>query len=302
MALPAARPAARRRLAVLGAVLAVIASILSGSVTVDAAPPWWQLAGFSGQAVTRVVVVQGRVVAVVNGAAMVASGSGFSPAATPPPPPAASVTAGRTTWSIDSAGRVLAAQAGAVPRVDPGSPDLGAGAHLIAAPAALPGVVVAVSSSGQVWRRTAGGSWSVSLVLLPDTLVTGTPAVTGLAAFSTKPVSDVVYLGTDGYGTLLTSDGGDDWVRADPGLPDGVLSLVADASGETPAVWAGTSQGLYVHRLQELPSIPNYSGGSLTGKWLITAAACLALTILAALALVAWSGRRPRTQGHKTST
>ncbi len=295
------RPVARRRLAGVGATVAVAAALLIGPATVTAAAPWWQLAGFPGQAVTRVAVVQGRVVAVVNGRAMAAGGSGFTPAAAPPPP-AASVTVGATTWSIDSAGRVLAARNGVAPVVDPGSPDLGAGANLIAAPAALPGVVVAVSVSGQVWRRTSGGSWSLSLVLLPDTLVTGTPRVTGIAAFNDKAVSGVVYLGTEGYGTLLTTDGGDDWVRADPGLPDAVLSLVANDSAPTPAVWAGTSQGLYVHRLQGLPAIPTYSGGSLTGKWLITVATCLVVTILAALTLVVWSRRRPRTLGHKTST
>jgi hypothetical protein len=261
-------------------------------VTADASAPWWQLAGFSGRAVSRVGVVQGRVVAMVDGQAMIATGAGFEPAATPPPAQAASVTAAGTTWSIDPAGRIVSSPNGSSARVDPGSPALGTGAHLIAAPAALPGVVLAVSVSGQVWRRTAGGSWSLSLVLLPNTLVTGTPAVTAITAFSSKPVSDVVYLGTDGYGTLLTTDGGDDWVRADPGLPDGVLSLAADTSGPVPAVWAGTTGGLYVHRLQSLPAIPAYSGGSLTGKWLITGAVCLVVTLLAALALAGWSRRR----------
>jgi hypothetical protein len=288
-----------RRFARLGAAVAVAALGLAGPAAVDAAAPWWQLAGFPGQAVTGVAIVQGRLEVVVDGRAMAAGVSGFTSAPAPPPAPAAGVTAAGTTWSIDSAGRVLAARDGAPPGVDPGSPDLGAGAHLIAAPAALPGVVLAVSTGGRVWRRTAQGSWSLSLLLLPATLVTGTPAVTGIAAFSSRAVSGVVYLGTDGYGTLLTTDGGDDWVRADPGLPDAVLSLVADDSGSTPEVWAGTSQGLYVHRLQQLPTVPTYSGGSLTGKWLITVAACAAVTLLAALALLAWSRRR---QGDKTAT
>jgi hypothetical protein len=40
--------------------------------------------------------------------------------------------------------------------------------------------------------------------------------VTALAAF-TQALSTTVYLGTDGYGVLLTTDGGDDWIRADAG-------------------------------------------------------------------------------------
>jgi hypothetical protein len=160
-------------------------------------------------------------------------------------------------------------------------------------------VVLAVNVSGEVWCRAASGSWSLSLLLLPNTLVTGTPAVTAIAAFSSKPLSDVVYLGTDGYGTLLTTDGGDDWVRADPGLPDGVLSLAADPSGPSPAVWAGTADGLYVHRLQSLPAVPAYSAGSLTGKWLITGIVGLVVTVLAALALAVLARRRP---GDRTAT
>jgi hypothetical protein len=162
--------------------------------------------------------------------------------------------------------------------------------------------VVAVSTGGTVWRRAPGAGWSVSLALLPATLITGTPAVTSIAGFNTSTVSGVVYIGTAGYGTLLTSDLGDDWVRADPGLPDDVLSLAADASGAAPAIWAGTSQGLYVHRLQAFPFIPNYSGGSLTGKWLITIALCLGVIVLAGLALIVWSRRRAPAERGKSTT
>ncbi len=186
----------------------------------------------------------------------------------------------------------MVAEGGGAARRDPGGPELGPGAHLIAAPLAVPGFVVAVSAGGTVWRRDPSGAWSVSLALLPATLITGTPAVTSIAGFNTVAASGVVYIGTAGYGTLLTSDGGDDWVRADPGLPDDVLSLAADASGTAPAIWAGTSQGLYVHHLQAEPTIPNYSGGSLTGKWLITIALGLVVIALAGVALIVWSRRR----------
>jgi hypothetical protein len=286
----------------IGAPIAVIALASLTAPPAQAAGGWWQLAGFAGQSVSRVGLVQGRVTVLVGDEAMVQTTSGFVPSPEPPPPAAARVTTGSRTWSISPAGTVLVSQGGRPPGRDPGSPDLGPGAHLIAAPLATPGVVVAVSHSGTVWRRAPSGGWAVSLALLPSTLVTGTPAVTSLAAFNTLAVSGVVYVGTDGYGTLLTSDEGDDWVRADPGLPDDVLSLAADPSGSAPAIWAGTSQGLYVHRLRAIPSIPSYSGGSLTGKWLITIALCLGVIALAGFALVAWSRRRPVAGGDGSPT
>lgn len=275
---------------VLGGILLAAAMSLMAPASGAGAAPWWQLVAFPGREVSRVAVVDGRVVAVVDGAAMAQTRDGFVPTKAPAAP-APRITAGSTTWSIDGAGRVLVSTGGAPTRVDPRSPDLGKGAHLIAAPRAAPGVVLAVSTSGVVWSRAANGTWSVSLVLLPRTLVTGTPAVTSLAAFSGSTQSAVVYLGTSGYGTLLTDDGGADWTRASPGLPGDVLSLAADPSGRG-AIFAGTSRGLYVHRLQRLPSIPAYSGGSLTGKWLLTALTCALAVAVAAAALVVWARRR----------
>jgi hypothetical protein len=282
--------------------LAAVFLASAAAIPVRADAPWWQLVAFPGQTVSRVAVAQGRVTALVGGAAMVQTASGFVATAAPPSPAPATVTTGSRTWSIDAAGEVLVAEAGGAPRRDPGSPGLGPGAHLIAAPLAIPGFVVAVSTGGTVWRRDPSGGWSVSLALLPATLITGTPAVTSIAGFNTDTVSGVVYIGTAGYGTLLTSDDGGDWVRADPGLPDDVLSLAADPSGAAPAIWAGTSQGLYVHRLQAIRSIPNYSGGSLTGKWIITIVLCLGVIVMAGLALVVWARRRPPAEGHKSPT
>ena len=292
----------RRARLLVAAPLAAMGLASAAAVPAQAAGPWWQLVAFPGQTVSRVAVVQGRVTALVGGEAMVQAASGFVAAAAPPPPAPATVTTGSRTWSISPTGRVMVTEDGRAPSPDPGSPALGSGAHLIAAPLAVPGFVVAVSTGGTVWRRDPSGGWAVSLALLPATLLTGTPAVTSIAGFHTDAVSGVVYIGTTGYGTLLTSDNGDDWVRADPGLPDDVLSLAADASGAAPAIWAGTSQGLYVHRLQALPSIPNYSGGSLTGKWLITLALCLGVIVLAGLALIARARRRPPAAGHESST
>jgi hypothetical protein len=292
----------RRARLLVAAPLAAMGLASAAAVPAQAAGPWWQLVAFPGQTVSRVAVVQGRVTALVGGEAMVQAASGFVAAAAPPPPAPATVTTGSRTWSISPTGRVMVTEDGRAPSPDPGSPALGSGAHLIAAPLAVPGFVVAVSTGGTVWRRDPSGGWAVSLALLPATLLTGTPAVTSIAGFHTDAVSGVVYIGTTGYGTLLTSDNGDDWVRADPGLPDDVRSLAADASGAAPAIWAGTSQGLYVHRLQALPSIPNYSGGSLTGKWLITLALCLGVIVLAGLALIARARRRPPAAGHESST
>jgi hypothetical protein len=292
----------RRARLLAAAPLAAVALALAAAIPAQADAPWWQLVAFPGQTVSRVAVVQGRVTAVVGGEAMVQTASGFVAAAAAPPPAPATVTTGSRTWSISPSGEVMVSEAGGAPRRDPGSPELGPGAHLIAAPLAIPGFVVTVSTGGTVWRRAPDGGWSVSLALLPATLITGTPAVTSIAGFNTSAVSGVVYIGTAGYGTLLTSDAGDDWVRADPGLPDDVLSLAADASGAAPAIWAGTSQGLYVHQLQAEPTIPNYSGGSLTGKWLITIALSLGVIVLAGVALVVWSRRRPRAEGDKSPT
>jgi hypothetical protein len=299
---PTRRRLARGAALLVGVPLAATAVVSVASTPALAAAPWWQLAAFSGQTVSRVAVIQGRVTALVGSQAMVQTATGFAAAAAPPPPTPGTVTTGSRTWSIDAAGEVMVAEGGGAPRRDPGSPELGPGAHLIAAPLAIPGFVVAVSTGGTVWRRDPSGGWAVSLALLPATLITGTPAVTSIAGFNTSTVSAVVYIGTAGYGTLLTRDAGDDWVRADPGLPDDVLSLAADVSGAAPAIWAGTSQGLYVHRLQAIPYIPNYSGGSLTGKWLITIVLSLGVIVLAGLALVAWSRRRPPAAGHESPT
>ena len=297
---------ARRRLrgatAAIAVPLGALALASAATPPVNADAPWWQLAGFAGQTVSQVAVVQGRVTVLVQGRPFMQTAGGFAATTAPPPPPAAQVTVGERTWSISAAGEVLVSRGGAERSRDPGSPELGAGAHLIAAPLATPGVVIAVSTSGTVWRRSSAGGWSVSLALLPATLVTGTPEVTGLVAFNTIDVSTVVYLGTDGYGTLLTSNGGDDWLRADPGLPDGVLALAADPAGTAPAIWAATTAGLYVHRLRATPSIPNYSGGSLTGKWIATIALGLGVILLAGLSLVAWSRRWPVARGDKAPT
>ena len=165
--------------------------------------------------------------------------------------------------------------------VDPGSPSMPAGGRpqpadqrgLIAAPAALPGVVVAVDVDGVAWRRGADGHWARALLLLPQGIGSGAPRITSLVAFDTQPLSAAVYLGTDGYSVLASNDDsppsnvpGDDWFRAGPGLPDHVLALYADPVNQ--AVYAGTDDGLWVHHLRAIPAPPVYADAALRWRWL----------------------------------
>jgi hypothetical protein len=177
---------------------------------------------------------------------------------------------------------VLTAAAGGQLGPDPGAPFLGASAHLIAAPAALPGVVVAVGSDSHVWRRAPSGRWATAFILLPAGGLSGAPQVTSLAAF-TAPITAAVYLGTSGYGVLLTEDGGNDWIRADPGLPENVLGLAADSTAK--ALYAATDRGLYVHHLQSFPAPPVYHDASLYVRWLGIALVGLLATIGAVVGL-----------------
>src|SRR5207245_1572242 len=184
----------------------------------------------------------------------------------------AETRAGDGVWGLRG-GRVWHGRVGDELAPDPGAPDLGAGAHLLAAPAAAPpGRVVAVSGGGTVWRRNAVGHWDRSLLLLPQGLWSGAPRVTAVAAFAT-PLSAAISLGTDGYSVLLSQDGGDDWIRAGPGLPDHVLALAADAGSR--AIFAGTDDGLWVHHLRSRPAAPSYPGPDLLWRWL----AIVALTV-----------------------
>jgi len=135
------------------------------------------------------------------------------------------------------------------------------------------GVVVAVHGDGTVWRRTPSAAWARALLLLPQSLIAGAPRVTAVAAWSV-PVSTAVYVGVDGYGVLESIDGGDDWIRADPGLPGRVLTLATDPSAR--ALYAGTADGLWVHHLRAVPAPPVYPPTDLRWRWLGTALVTLA--------------------------
>jgi len=269
----------------------------SGGTRGDSPGAWWSQVSLAGTRITA-LRTEGSHVTVQTGSRQtlqsVDGGRTFSPQpGNPPITSAAQLVSGNQTWKIDPSGAVLRGTARGEMTRDPGSPNLGTGAHLIAAPAALPGVVVAVAADGTVWRRAGDGGWSESLLLLPMSLAQGVPRVTSVTAF-TRPLSGAVYLSTDGYSVLVTTDGGDDWIRANPGLPDSVYALSADAAARS--VYAGTSDGLWVHRLQMLPAPPAYSDRALALRWMGISLVSVAVAV-AALALLI-RGIAPGRTGH----
>ena len=267
--------------------------------------PWWVPASLQGQRLTAVQASAGRIdVATSSGQGLTSTDGGrtFAPGSAPVAPPPPDVHSGTDEWRI-SDGSVLHGSGGGAPAPDPGAPDLGGAAHLLAAPAATPGVVVAVSDAGVVWRRTHAGEWSRALVLLPRSVVGGTPSITALAAFTSSPPGGgtpvSVYLSTDGFSVLATQNGGTDWFRDGPGLPDSVLALAT--APDLDAVLAATSDGLWVHHLRALPSVPQYPAPDLAARqrWIaaITVAACLGGGAALWLALERRPGRRGRVGG-----
>ncbi len=270
----------RRRLARLLAALAAAGVVaMVAPATAHAAPPWWEQLAFAGQRVTSVAAQAGQVVVAVGSTRYLSVDGGRSftqgAAAGEVRDPAA------TMWEIHN-GTVFTGPPGERLVADPHSPFLGDTAHLIAAPAALPGVAVAVGSDNHVWRRDASGQWATAFILLPAGGVSGIPQVTALAAF-TQPLSHAMYMGTAGYGVLVSQDGGDDWIRADPGLPANVLALATDSSEH--ALYAATDRGLFVHHLQALPAPPVYHDAMLLLRWLGIALVALLATVVATLGL-----------------
>lgn len=261
----------------------------------EAAAAWWQPVALQGTALTAVSATGPVIVVRTEAGTVLRStdhGAHFTAAAdaTPPPGTPVPVSSGDYTWTISATGRVLRQRDGGAALPDPGGPNLGAGAHLLAAPAALPGAVVAVATDGTVWRRAQDGGWNRSLLLLPQGAVRGVPAITSITAFA-QPLTTAVYLGTDGYAVLLTSNGGDDWIRAGPDLPGSVRGLAADSPAH--AVYAATSSGLWMHRLQSFPAPPKYPDRALLARWIGIGAVTL---VAAALAMLAMLRLAPRSQ------
>jgi hypothetical protein len=284
-----------RRVTLAAALCCVVTGLITGTAPALAAA-WWSPVALQGTSVTRVSAIGDTIlVRTGSGATLESTDGGRTFAAAPAGaafPPAGVVTSGTQRWEIDAAGRVVhvanvAQNAQGV--VDPGSPDLGRGADLIAAPAALPGVVVAVSTDGTVWRRGQDGDWKQALLLLPASAIQGVPRITSVTAF-TQPVSAAIYLGTDGYGVLISTDGGDDWIRAGAGLPDSVTSLSADSARH--ALYAGTSNGLWEHVLQALPAPPAYHDAALVWRWIGIGAVTLVASAAALLGMIKLVPRR----------
>lgn len=287
---------ARRVIRLAAALCVGITVILLGSSPARAEDAWWSPVALQGVDVTRVSAVSDTImVRTGTGETLVSSDGGTTFAAAPANtvlPPTGVVAIGSQRWEISSngtVGHVANVSLRSAPLTDPGSPDLGARADLIASPAALPGVVVAVSTNGVVWRRGQDGDWKQALLLLPASLVQGVPRVTSVTAF-TQPLSEAIYLSTDGYAVLISTDGGDDWIRAGPGLPDSVSSLSADSARH--AVYAGTSGGLWVHVLQELPAPPAYQDAALVWRWLGIGAVTLIASLAALFGLLGIAPRR----------
>jgi hypothetical protein len=286
-----------RRRVLAAMVPAVVAlSFLMGGTTAQAASAWWTPVALPGVAITQVFAT-GDTIMVRTGTGTTLSSTDAGKTFTPVQgdttfPPTGRAVVGNTGWTIDSTHRVThdddIAGKGAV-ITDPESPDLGAGADLLAAPGALPGVVVAVSTNGTVWRRGQDGDWKQALLLLPQSLVQGVPRVTSVTAFA-QPLSDAIYLGSDGYAVLISTDGGDDWIRAGPGLPDSVYALSADSARH--AVYAGTSDGLWVHVLQAFPTPPAYQDAALVWRWLGIGAVTLGAAALTLFGLMRVMPRR----------
>lgn len=280
----------RARVAAAATMIAAAALVTLGS-SPAAAAAWWSPVGLRGSDV-RSVTAEGDIITVATGSGATLrstdKGAHFTAMAAPVTPQVV-VTAGQYTWSIDVSGRVLRGTPGGPRLPDAGSPNLGRGAHLLAAPAALPGVVVAVATDGTVWRRAQDGGWRQALLLLPQSLVQGAPQVTSVAAF-TKPVTDSVYIATAGYSVLSSLNGGDDWIRSGPGLPDTVNGLAADNA--TRSVYAATPDGLWVHALQALPAPARYSDQALVWRWLGIGAVTLVASALAVLLMLRASPAR----------
>jgi hypothetical protein len=273
---------------------AVMASMLGLAVLplhAMAATAWWSPVALRGTSVSA-VTASGHTIIVrtADGRTLRSTDAGVSFSAVAGNPllsPQNIVRSGDDTWEIDSAGHALHAKGNGPLQLDQQTPDLGTSARLLAAPVALPGVVVAVASDNTVWRRGQDGDWKRALLLLPQGLLRGAPAVTSVTAF-TQPLTASIYLSTDGYAVLISTDGGDDWIRAGPGLPDSVFGLSADADQH--AVYAATSDGLWMHVLQPIPHVPMYNDTELVWRWvgiLLVSLAAAAAAAFAMLKLVA---------------
>ena len=203
--------------------------------------------------------------------ALVAAGEGR--AVIPPP------HAGRA-WLALVDGRLWDRSAGGGWARAPGSPRFDRQTQAVAELST--GVILVGEPGGLIWRGDRG-RWDRALQLLPYGGLGGVPQVTALVADGATSA----YLGTEGFGTLLTTDAGYTWYRAAPS-DRSISSLAtvgpvfaAHAHGFVVAISAG---GVFLHRLQALPAPPIYGPTSqtmeLVGTAVVTLLAALLVTLL----------------------
>lgn len=154
------------------------------------------------------------------------------------------------------------------------------------------GVILVGEPGGLIWRGS-GGNWARAFQVLPYGGLGGVPAVTSLVADGATSA----YVGTDGFGTLLTPDGGYTWYRAPPANEYvSRLAVVGPVFSGHPhgLVVALTSGGVFLHRLQALPEPPVYRPPSANAELGGTAAVTVGCVLLVTLLL--WLLNRRRRQ------
>jgi hypothetical protein len=154
------------------------------------------------------------------------------------------------------------------------------------------GVLLVGQTGGLIWRGQ-GESWSRAFQILPYGGLGGVPTVTSLVADGATSA----YVGTAGFGTLLTPDGGYSWYRAAPA--SGVISALATVGPVFSAkahgfVVALTPGQIYLHRLQLLPEPLAYTPTAESAELVGTAAVTLATVFLIVLFLWLLSRRQRR--------
>ncbi|HUY09132.1 MAG TPA: hypothetical protein VMW80_06735 [Candidatus Dormibacteraeota bacterium] len=145
------------------------------------------------------------------------------------------------------------------------------------------GVILVGQPGGLIWRGDRD-RWTRAFQVLPYGGLGGVPTVTSLAADGATSA----YVGTDGFGTLLTPDGGYTWYRAPP--PVAAISLLATVGPVFSAkahgyVVAVSDDRVFLHQLQALPEPPTYSPTGETEELVGTAAVTLASALLITLLL-----------------
>lgn len=249
----------------------------------------------SVRGVPRAVAVAGRdpeIVAVATsrglftgwlGRPYTRAASGASRAVIAPP------TLGRA-WLALVNGRLWERPPGRGWAMDSASPNFGLQTSAVAELSS--GVILVGQPGGLIWRAYRG-RWSRAFQILPYGGLRSVPPVTSLAADSATSA----YVGTDGFGTLLTPDGGYSWYRVPP--PDSAITSLATLGPVFSAkahgfVVALASGRVFLHHLQPLPEPPTYTPTAESAELVGTAAVTLAAVLLVVLLLWLLTRRQRR--------